>query len=356
MRHALLFGISLGLSTATIAAEFSVLGIKFDSSFEAQTCPTLGVSGGEMTVRESAVEATCISQNGRLAGTQLGLWSDEHIPGMRRVTDACHAHGSAILVQIHHAGSKTPKEVYDPSLAPSDLSTDKVSARAMTLDELHDIQQAYIDAALRAQKAGFDGVELHGAHGYLISQFMSPITNRRSDQYGGEIANRMRFSCEIVEGIRKACGSAFIIGYRMGCNEPTLENGIIIAKELERRGVDLLHVSAGISSGEEPKIPEGFPFTWIVYGASVIKKQVGIPVIAVNGIRTPQQAAAILDAGMADFAAVGKGMLVDAEWANKAKENHEIILCKSCKMCRWFVNGEQCPRMREARRAVTTTP
>ena len=157
----------------------------------------------------------------------------------------------------------------------------------MTIDDIKRVQESFLLAALRSEKAGFPGIELHGAHGYLIDQFMSPIVNHRTDKYGGNIENRMRFGLEIVEMIKAEVGKNFIIGYRMGGNEPTLEEGIAIAKALEDKGVDLLHVSAGIQGETVPKVPKEFCYNWIVYCGTEIKKAVEIPVIVVNGIKTP---------------------------------------------------------------------
>jgi 2,4-dienoyl-CoA reductase-like NADH-dependent reductase (Old Yellow Enzyme family) len=296
------------------------------------------------------LEAHAINKAGRLASRQLGLWSDEHIPGLRRIADACHKHGAVVLVQIHHAGRNTPKDVCVPSLAPSDENTEKRQARAMTIDEIRATEQEFVDAALRAEQAGLDGVELHGAHGYLLCQFMSPITNQRSDAYGGDIAKRMRFGAETVARIRAAVKSDFIVGYRMGGNEPTLEEGIAIAQELERRGVDLLHVSSGISAGDPPVAPEGFGHSWIVYHGSQIRKHVRVPVIVVYGVKTPEQALDIAGRELADFVAVGKGLLVDPEWANKAREKREILTCLGCATgCRWFVDSTKCLRLKKSR-------
>lgn len=292
------------------------------------------------------LEAICVNAAGRLADSQLGIWSDEHIAGLSQIADRCHKHGAVVIAQIHHAGLKTPKTVSEEALAPSGYSEDGKTARALTVEEIYSIQQDFVDAARRAKKAGLDGIELHGAHGYLISQFMSPLTNRREDGYGGNISSRMRFACEIIDMIKMEAGDDFILGYRMGGNEPTLENGIHIAKELEKRGIDLLHVSAGISSDKLPKTPEGFKFNWIVYCGTEIKKHVRIPVIVVNGIRTPQQAAQLIENNMADFTAIGRGLLADPEWVNKAREDSSIDFCMECRRCQWFTDGKRCPRNR----------
>src|SRR5699024_6163089 len=139
-------------------------------------------------------------------------------------------------------------------------------SRELTIKEIKTIEDDFIKAAIRAKKAGFDGIELHGAHGYLLNQFASEVTNFRTDEYGGDLNKRIKLSLDIISGIRKELGQEdFIIGYRMGGNEPTIKEGIKIAKLLEEAGVDLLHVSSGISSPDIPlpKTPKSFPFNWI---------------------------------------------------------------------------------------------
>jgi NADPH2 dehydrogenase len=290
------------------------------------------------------IEATCVHPGGRLADSQLGLWDDNQVAGFARLAEACHRHGARVLVQIHHAGFKASKDVTEVRIAPSDYSEKDVTARALTIDEIHGLQKDFIAAAVRAKEAGLDGVELHGAHGYLISQFLSPIVNKREDDYGGSLENRTRFVTEMIAGIKQRVGEDFIVGCRMGGNEPSLENGMEIARLLEKHGVDLLHVSAGIASDELPEVPEGFRFNWIVYCGVQIKKHVKVPVITVNGIRTPEQACSLIEQGLSDFVAVGKGLLVDAKWADKAKAGSGIIECLECKRCSWFKSGKLCPR------------
>jgi len=290
------------------------------------------------------VEATCIDKDARLANTQLGIWSDEHIEGLSKIADACHKHGAIVLIQIHHAGFMTPATVTETSLAPSGYKTERANARAMTKDELRSAQDSFIQAAIRAQKAGFDGIELHGAHYYLIDQFMSPIVNKRSDEYGGDLEGRSRFAIEVIDGIKKTVPEDFIIGYRMGGNEPTLAEGIEIAKILEKAGVDILNVSSGINGDQVPNTPEGFPYHWIVYIGTEIKKNVNIPVIVVFGINTPEKAAYLTENDMADFVAVGKAQLADHNWTRHAMENTEIITCLKCRNCAWHSDGLICPR------------
>ena len=291
------------------------------------------------------VEATCVQKEGRLSDDQLGIWSDEHIPGLSKIVQACQEHGAVVMLQIHHGGLKSPSSVIDLPVGPS--KDEKVPSRELTVEEIEQIKQDFLQAALRAKEAGFDGIELHGAHGYLLNQFVSPITNRRTDEYGGDLKNRMKLSLDIIETIKQELGNAkFIIGYRMGGNEPTLKDGIKIAKLLEDAGVDLLHVSAGIQSPELPlpEPPKSFPFNWIVYCGTEIKKNVSIPVIVVNGIRTSSQAALVIENRLADFVDIGRGHLVDPFWTYKAMNKMEAKPCLECKPhCRCFTDGDLCP-------------
>lgn len=290
------------------------------------------------------VEATCVNKSGRLSNTQLGIWSDEHIEGLNRIAEVCHKHDAVVLIQIHHAGFLTPKTVAEPSLAPSEMVNEKINARALTIDEIKELQNDFVSAAARAEKAGFDGIELHGAHSYLINQFMSPVTNKRTDEYGGGLSGRSRFAVEIIKDIKEVVHQDFIIGCRMGGNEPLLEEGIQVAKAYEAAGVDILHISSGIRGGVTPSAPEGFPYHWIVYNGTEIKKHVNVPVIVVFDIRTPERAAYLVDNGLADFTAIGKGQLADHYWTKHAMEKQDIVSCLKCPKCSWYTNGENCPR------------
>lgn len=302
------------------------------------------------------VEATCVSRNGRLADRQLGLWSDTQIDGFSQIAEACHQYGARILVQIHHAGLATSLNVSADRVAPSEYKGQSnvgglnLPARALTLKEIKSIQADFIAAAMRAKKAGLDGIELHGAHGYLINQFFSPLVNLRQDSYGRNLEGRTRFTTELVEGIRTVNGEDFIIGCRMGSNEPDLQTGIEIAQRLEKSGIDILHISTGMTtiiktdSVESQSVPPDFKYNWIVYGGTQIKRNVNVPVIVVNGIRTPEQANYLIEHDSADFVALGKGLLVDPEWANKAQRKQNGAFCIDCKVCGFFRPGAVCPQ------------
>ena len=308
------------------------------------------------------VEATCVSRNGRLADRQLGLWSDAQIEGFSQIARECHQYGARVLVQIHHAGLATPRSVSNDRVAPSEYEGQSnirelnLSARALTIKEIKAIQTDFIAAAVRAKKAGLDGIELHGAHGYLISQFFSPFVNQREDSYGGNLEGRTRFATELIAGIRNVTGEDFIIGCRMGSNEPDLQTGIKIAQRLEKSGIDVLHISTGMTtfiktnSTESQSVPPDFKYNWIVYGGTQIKRNVKVPVIVVNGIRTPEQANYLIKHNLSDFVALGKGLLVDPEWANKAQRKQNVTACIDCKACAYFRPGTVCPQQELGRK------
>lgn len=289
------------------------------------------------------VEATCVLKEGRIFSYQPGVWSDEHIAGLKRITDVCHKHGAMVMLQIHHSGLVTRKAVSEKAVGPS-LDPTNERSYALTADEIKGIEQAFIDGAIRAQKAGFDGVELHGAHGYLLNQFATAAINKRNDEYGGSVEGRLRLASDIIKGIRHNCGENFVIGYRMGANSPTLADGIENAVYLEKQGIDILHVSHGGTSGIIPEIPENFPNNWIVYSGTEVKKHVQTPIIVVNEIQTPERASWLLENDHADFVAIGRDMLTDYEWVSKAKANEKIDYCISCKpQCKRFSKPESCP-------------
>ncbi|MCL6458667.1 MAG: NADH:flavin oxidoreductase [Gorillibacterium sp.] len=287
------------------------------------------------------VEATSIHPNSLSVESQLGAWSDDHIPGLKSLASECHTYGAKIFLQLQHLGVKMHASSEQDVYGPSEYHQQGLHARAMTLDELHELQDSYVQAALRANQAGFDGIEFHGAHGYLLNQFSSPELNKREDIYGGSLENRLRFVREIIQRVKLEVDDNFILSYRMGCNQPTLEEGIDIAKKLEEMGIDILHVSSCGFSSQRPELPETFIYNWVVYGGSQIKQQVNIPVIVVYDIRTPERADDILNQGLADFTAIGRELIVDPDWVNKAMNHDPIYYCKRCQPCVVFVR-EKC--------------
>ena len=285
------------------------------------------------------VEATAISKEGRLADTELGLWRDGHIPQFQKLAASAHAEGAVVIIQLVHAG----RQGVGPSVySSSSASLAEKECHAMSAEQIEQVKRDFVSAAIRAKQAGLDGVEIHGAHGYLLSQFTSKEVNDRSDQYGGSLDNRLRLSLDILTAIREAVGKEFILCYRLGVNDPTMEEDRYFARKLEQIGVDLLNVSSGIGANnlEMPEIS----YDPITYMGTEIYKEVDIPVICVFGIRDPKQAEYLLENDLIDMVAVGRGLLADPEWTNKAIAKDKINICYHCKpRCRYVIDGRECP-------------
>lgn len=289
------------------------------------------------------IEATCINPLGKIFSYQLGAWSDDQIEGLSKIAAACHKHGAVVLLQIHHAGLVTRKAVSAFAYGPS-VDSENDRSVELTIDQIHKIRDEFIAAAVRAEKAGFDGVELHGAHGYLLTQFASSAINHRTDEYGGTTENRLRLACEIIDGIKASTDKNFIIDYRLASCSPTLADGIEVAQLLEKKGIDIIHASHGGEKGINAEPPSEFGFNPIIYMGTEIKKHVKVPVIVVNQIQTPERANKLISNGLADFTAIGRDMLTDAHWVEKAKKGEDIIYCIDCKpRCKRFARAESCP-------------
>lgn len=255
------------------------------------------------------VEATAVSEDGKLRENQLGIWNDSFISGLKRIADKCHEYNVPVLIQIHHAGFKEGIKDVDKSV-------------------LEDILEKFKIAFKRAKLAGFDGIEIHGAHTYLISQLNSRLWNTRDDEYGGSFEGRMYFSKRLIEETRYLFNDDFILGYRMGGNEPELSDGIEIAKYLESLGVDLLHISSGVPDPkymrkEKIDVPKDFPLDWVIYMGTEIKKHINIPVIGVRNIKIEKQASWLVENNLLDLVAVGRAMIARPNWVNVARKEYE---------------------------------
>lgn len=297
------------------------------------------------------VEATCISPTGRLAPTQLGLWEDGQIEGHRKISEACHKHGAVVIVQIHHAGYNTHPEC-GPSKGPSIVTWRENQTEALSYTEIVEIRDQFIEAALRAKKAGYDGVQLHACHAYLINQFMSSAVNLRTDEYGGSTENRTRFGCEIIRGIHEVCGYDFIVSARIPGAEPTLTEAGAIADAYMQAGVDYLQVSGGIGP-EEINCPQGLPYNHIVwYGIQMYHHVNGrVPVSVVNGILNKELACMLIDQGLTDTIDSARALLADPQWARAVMEDMDYVKCRSCKICFWSPFMEhKCPAVIERKK------
>jgi NADPH2 dehydrogenase len=291
------------------------------------------------------VEATCINPYGRLASKQLGIWDDKYIKGLEKISGIIHDNGALAILQLHHAGIKTKKEVTEIPLSSSKYTINDTISRKMTTEEIENTVVEFAESAKRAEKANFDGVEIHGAHGYLLTQFFSNKINTREDKYGGSFENNLRIAEEIYNAARKNTSDDFIIGIRMGCNDDSLDESIERAKIFETLGYDYLHVSTGFDNTPiEINIPEDFPCNWIVYGGVKIKEVVSIPVIGVNMIKTREQIDFLLDNGLLDFVAIGRAQLADPHFIKHMLKEEDTISCLECKPCKCFAGIKNCPR------------
>jgi len=265
------------------------------------------------------VEHCYVSSSGKLSPKQLGIYDDELIGGLERLSGRIHAAGTPVVVQITHAGGVANREVIGAEpVGPS--ATGKT--RELTRSEIEVLVEDFAVAAERVIKAGFDGVELHGAHGFLLNQFFSPLVNKRGDEYGGSLENRMRFPLMVVEEVRKRVKGRLLL-YRLGAddlapNGTQIESSVAFAVKLEQLGVDVVDVSGGLC-GSEPKQLRNVK-GYFVPQAYEIKKAVRAPVIGVGGITEAEYADMLVRDGKVDLVAVGRAFWKDPKWAEKAVE------------------------------------
>ena len=287
------------------------------------------------------------------AGTlhQLSVSRDEHVGPLAEAIEKIHATGAKFFVQLHHPGAEgIPPLCKDgTTVSPSGVvvRTTMAPTRALETEEVEALVDDFVQGARRAKEAGADGIEIHGAHGYLVCQFLSPHSNRRSDKYGGDFEGRMRFVTEIIEGARELCGADFPISVRISASEMmetigepgegiTLEEGVKIAKRLEELGVDLISVSSGTyETGSTVIEPINTPRNWRDPIIRAVRDAVSIPVMGTSIIRMPSQAETMLEEGLVDLIAMGRSWLADPAWAKKAIEgrDEEIVRCIGCMAC-----------------------
>jgi len=321
---------------------------------------------------------------GPLAPCQISLTHDRHIAPLAAMIKRVHRHGAKIFCQLHHPGrqnysilvgtmrlslltgrllppywklffkiAKLTPQIEKTGLLPAVAGASAVpcdhqkqKTRALTVKEIHNIVGRFGDSALRAKKAGADGVELHGAHGYLIQQFLSPHTNRRTDEYGGSFENRLRFLHEIMADVRAKCGADFPIAVRLGVDEfyreigkdqgLTLEEGVRIAQAVEAMGADAIDVSSATYETMNYWLePTTFACGWRKHLAAAVKQAVRVPVLAANLVRSPEQAEAQLAEGTQDFVSLARPLLADPDWPEKVRTGRaeEITRCVSCLWC-----------------------
>lgn len=273
---------------------------------------------------------------------ELGIYNDQLIPGLSLLARVIQENGAKAGIQIVHAGLQ--RSLAHPVVAPSRVWKEYLGGpkgifpAELTLEEIQDVVASFGQAALRAKRAGFDMVELHGAHGYLINQFLSSYTNRRNDMYGGSLENRMRFPLEVVRNVRQALGRDFPLGIRINAVDyvkegVTLEEAKVFAKELEDAEVDVIHVSAGVHRSRSRMIePMFLPMGNKIKLAEAIKSVVNIPIIASGSLGLPELAEEVLETKKADFISMARQLIADPEFPKKALEGRveEIRPCIRC--------------------------
>lgn len=293
-------------------------------------------------------EVACVEpKNGRRALRQICLTDGKQLPMLQKLTSAIHQYGCAIFPQLHHPGIMSTnlanggKDLSGPSGIPSQFL--KQRARTMSIQDIHYLIPCYARAALLAKEAGFDGVEIHMAHHYLLHEFLSPHFNKRTDEYGGSFENRCRLPLEIVRAVRSAVGPDYPITARVSAEDYMGEDGnhldqiILFCQELEKNGIDALSITAGgTENGRSHAVePVTYPQGWRRHLAKAIRTMVHIPVIATSVIRDPDYAESLLTEGYMDLIGMGRSFLADPEWPRKAESGcpQDIRRCISCLRC-----------------------
>lgn len=269
-------------------------------------------------------EHSYVNRKGKAGKGQISIADDRDINGLKELATLIHENGSKVIAQISHAGGKakreiTGKDIYGASASP--IPKIDLVPLEMSTNDIQEVISDFTKAAIRAKQAGFDGVEIHSAHGYLLNQFYSPLTNKRTDEYNAQtLHNRLKLHIQIIESIRKAVGHNFLIAVRLGACDymedgSTLQDSIKAAKLLEEAGIDLLDISGGLCGYMRPDCKEEGYFNEIT---EAIQEVIDIPVILTGGIIEARTAEMLLQNKKADFIGVGRALLKDSLWAKNA--------------------------------------
>ena len=287
-------------------------------------------------------EITSVHPSGSALPNELGAYEDRFIPGLKNIADAVHAAGSKVALQLHHAGRESFYLLQEgKAIAPSAIRSlvFGLTPREITLEEIQEIIAAFGAAALRAQEAGFDAIEVHGAHGYLLTQFLSALSNKRVDEYGGSLTNRSRFMIEVLQEVRRKVGEDFPVSLRLSVEECikdgyTFDDIRPILPNLVKAGADILHASLGThgSPGGITSAPFEYQPGFNVWRAKKLKEAVDVPVIAVGRFTDPSLANEVIARGEADLVAFGRQYLADPDFLIKAREGRpeDIRNCIAC--------------------------
>jgi len=286
-------------------------------------------------------EITAISPYGKGIPNQLSIWDDKFIPGFKDLAEAIHARGAKVAVQLYHPGRQsfsflTGRPLVAPSAIPCPVCRE--IPRELSVEEILELEEQFAEGARRAKEAGMDAIEIHGAHGYLVAQFMSGHANHRSDTYGGDLEGLLRFPTDIIHKIRETVGPDYPIIFRLSGEEKvpggrTIQETKTIIPLLEQAGVNAFHVSIGVyESFRYIVAPMAIPPGYNVNAAAEVKKATSVPVIAVGRINDPYIAEEILKEGQADLVSMGRASLADPELPKKAAEGNyeDIRWCIGC--------------------------
>ncbi|WP_326907944.1 NADH:flavin oxidoreductase [Sedimentibacter sp. MB31-C6] len=272
------------------------------------------------------IEHSFISEDGKASLNQLSIADDSLINDLKKLSKIIHKNGSKAVMQINHAGSLARNEVNENPVGPSAILNPRkltgIMPRELTKDEIKEIINSFKKSASRVKEAGFDGVEIHSAHSYLLNQFISPMTNKRNDEYGGNIQGRIKIHLEVIKAVREAVGEEFPVVIRLGATDDntvglTLDDAVEAALSFEKAGVDMVDISGGMCGYILQNSNEQGYFSTQSYE---IKKAVKIPVILTGGVTDPVSAERLLEDEKADFIGVGRAILKDSLWAKNAVE------------------------------------
>jgi NADPH2 dehydrogenase len=268
------------------------------------------------------VEHSFVHQTGKASTNQLSVADDSVIAGLKQLADVLHGNGVKAIMQINHAGSAASAEITGTHpVGPSAIVNPRKGGvpQELTQQEIDDVVTSFQNAASRVKAAGFDGVEIHSAHGYLLNQFFSPLTNLRTDAYGGSVENRIKIHLQVIKAVRQAVGPDYPILLRLGAADfveggSTIQDSQVAARAFEKAGVNILDISGGFSGYINPGNNQPGYFSSL---SGAIKEVVSIPVILTGGISTAEAAEALLAAGKADLIGVGRAILQDSQWVKK---------------------------------------
>jgi 2,4-dienoyl-CoA reductase-like NADH-dependent reductase (Old Yellow Enzyme family) len=285
-----------------------------------------------------------VHPSGKAHLEMAGIYTDNLIPALTDLTDTVHREGGLVAVQINHGGMQCSRETVAQTIAPSAIDAPFLnrSPREMTHDEIEATIKAYAQAARRAQVAGFDAVQLHGAHGYLISQFLSPFTNRRKNEWGGDLNGRMRFLRAVCAAVREQVGTAYPVFIKLGIMDGmdgglTIEEGVQVAAVLEELGLDGIEISGGIGGGKNLttrtaiRAPEDEAYFRPL--ARRLREVTALPILLVGGLRSREVMEDVLASGDADFISVCRPLICEPDFPNRLREGQERARCISGNRC-----------------------